>query len=385
MRILFFTLKKIISLNDKNIYSDMINEFIKRGHKVDYYFPNEKEFILNNDNFSLNSILIKNKIQKTKNFSLKLFSYILLEFKFVNIILKTKNNYDLLVIVTPSIFQTKIIKTFKNRFPNSKTLLLLKDIFPDNALNLGILNMHFPFIFLYKYFRSIEKKLYNLIDKIGVMTELNRTYILSKYPNLVNKIFISYNSIKFYEIKKNKLRSDLGLPDDKIILIFIGNLGLPQDPLLFKKLIMNSPKNIFYAVIGVGSQEVELSKINSKNFLFINKLFDQDTIDQYLINSDYGLVLLNSKFKVPNFPSKITSYLNANLPLIAITNEFNDLKNLIETKLIVGKWFHNIPINFLKIIEFLRNLSPKQNLSNHQVLNLYNVEEQIEEIFKNIE
>lgn len=378
MRILFFTLIKMTSMEDRGIYADMVKEFIKRGHHVDYYFPHSRNFNAKGDNYSLNSILLKQKYQKINNFIFKLFSYVLLDFKLSKIISKSIKTYDLLILVTPSIFQLKIIKSFKKRFPNSKTLLLLKDIFPDNALDLNILNKRFFLFLVYNFFKKIEYKLYNNVDKIGVMTELNKVYILDRFPQHKNKIFISYNSIQFYDIPRIKNRIDLGIDNNKIIITFIGNIGLPQDPIAIKRIIESSSDDVFFIIIGSGAKDFKLANISKTKLLFINDQLDQLIIDQYLINSNYGLILLNSKFKVPNFPSKLLSYLNANLPILAITNENNDLKELIEKKMIVGKWFLNTHISLTK-----KNLDLRSHIESEIKIH-YNIVSQINKLLYEI-
>ncbi len=328
MRILFFTLIKITSVEESGIYSDMVREFIKNGHHIDYFFPYSKTFSKKDNYYSLNSIKINFQVQKTSNFFLKYFSYQLLDYKFSNIIKKSKKHYDLLILATPSIFQSRTIKTYRQRYLNSQILLLLKDIFPDNALDLGILSKKFPKILLYNYFKYIESKLYKNVDKIGVMTYLNKIYIEDKFPLLKEKLFISPNSIEYYEVKRLTNRKSLGLPLNKTIIIYVGNVGLPQDPIFFKKLIETSPDEIFFVIIGTGTGFIHFKGIKNDKLLLINENINQNLIDQYLIHSDYGLIILNNNFHVPNFPSKILTYLNSKLPIIAFTNSFNDLKFL---------------------------------------------------------
>jgi hypothetical protein len=95
--------------------------------------------------------------------------------------------------------------------------------------------------------------------------------------------------------------------------------------------------------------------------------------------------MLNGKFTVPNFPSKILSYLNANLPILSFTNDFNDLKELIYSKRIPGFWF-----NSNKVIQSdLFNLLEKTNQKNHisdfdYAKSIYSVHKQIYGIINNI-
>ncbi len=322
MKILFFSLLPIYSLKNKGIYADMISEFYNQGDSVDYFFPSEKFYFKNEGTCTFNSIKTDINPQKQSNFIIKFIIYLYLELKFSNIIKRKKNNYDALILTTPSIFQLKIIRSFKKKNKNSKIFLLLKDIFPDNAINLGVLSNSFPLNILVYIFNLLEKKLFNNVDFIGCMSTLNIDFISRKYPTFKNKLFLSPNSQKPYKIQKLKSRKDLNLPEDKKICIFIGNIGLPQDPQLISSFIKNAPSNFYIILIGNGAK---FSFNYHSNLLVINKFISQDEIDQYLINSDYGLIFLSYKFKVPNFPSKLLSYFNANIDVIAFTNFYNDL------------------------------------------------------------
>jgi len=383
MRILFFTLVQMTSINDRGIYADMVKEFIKKGHHIDYFFPLSKPFKKNGENYSLNSIIINQKIQKTNNFILKYLSYKKIEKYLSKTILNLKDHYDLLIIATPSIFQSNIVKAFKYKFQKSKVLLLLKDIFPDNALDLNIIKKYFPYTIIYKYFRKIENNLYKNVDNIGLMTRLNQQYFISRNKEFSNKQFISPNSIEFYDIPKIYNRSQLSLPEDKIIVTFIGNIGLPQSPNKIYELINNSPKDVYFVLIGNGTMDSLFKSLSSEKLLFINELLPQEKVDQYLINSNLGLVVLNSKFNVPNFPSKILSYLNAKLPILAITNEFNDLKDLIKKNHLSGIWLNsNITINSSIYSNILNEY--KKIKKNDTIISDYLVKNQISNLIKNV-
>jgi len=378
MNIFFFTLSKIQNIKDKGIYSDMVNEFISRGHKVDYFFPLDKSESIKGLNFSLNSIKIDFKIQKTLNFLKKIYSYYLLDKKVSTILRKSKIKYDLLLISTPSIFQIRIVSTFKRKFRNSKVILLLKDIFPDNAVDLDILKKSIFYSFAFQFFKNIEIRLYSLVNFIGVMTELNKQYLIQKHPSIKNKVFISPNSINPYSIKSNIIRDHIGLPLNKTIISFVGNIGLPQNPFFLINLINNSPQHIHFLIVGSGTHYNLFKEISKEKLTLINHNLTQDKIDQYLTNSDYGLISLSSNFNVPNFPSKILSYLNANLPIIAFTNDFNDLRYLINEKRIIGYWQNSGNLN--ACISILINLDAKSEKKEHPVFRLYNVKHQVSKI-----
>jgi hypothetical protein len=102
---------------------------------------------------------------------------------------------------------------------------MLKDIFPQNAIDLKILSKRNP---IYWYFRYKEKKLYYLSDYIGCMSEANAVYIIENNFNIdKSKIEILPNSISPLNIKLKmeehvNIRREFNLPLDKTILFMVG-------------------------------------------------------------------------------------------------------------------------------------------------------------------
>jgi hypothetical protein len=373
MKILFLSLTPIYTLLQKGIYADMIQEFNSLGDNVDYFFPSQSKFFKQEGNCSFQSFKLKRNPQKQANFIKKYLSYLQIDSSMSNIIKQSVKSYDALILVTPSIFQLKIIKSFKKINKGSKVILLLKDIFPDNAIDLGILKYIFPMSLAIKYFKYIERKLYQFSDYIGCMTALNIEYISKKHKHISYKLFLSQNSIKPYSIKKKLTRQILNLPEDKTILIFIGNIGLPQDSKFINIFISSLLSNMFLLLIGTGSS---FTFTEHKQVRIINKLLNQDEIDQYLVNSDYGLVFLSHKFNVPNFPSKLLAYFNAEIPILAFTNSYNDL-NPIFNNSFPTKIYWNMS-DSLSIERIFLNYSTRLNSS----INAYSVYNQVNDIRK---
>ena len=53
---------------------------------------------------------------------------------------------------------------------------------------------------------------------------------------------------------------------------------------------------------------------------------------------DVGLVVLNSNFTIPNYPSKTLGYMQSSLPILAATDTNTDYKDLIESAAECGLW-----------------------------------------------
>lgn len=96
----------------------------------------------------------------------------------INKYLKNKH-FDLVVYFTPPITFAGVVKYCKKKF-HCKSYLMLKDIFPQNAIDLNMLKTTGLKGIIYKYFKAEEKKLYTISDKIGCMSEMNMSYLLEK-------------------------------------------------------------------------------------------------------------------------------------------------------------------------------------------------------------
>ena len=116
----------------------------------------------------------------------------------------------------------------------AKTYLLLKDIFPQNAVDLGIMTKNGIRGLIYRYFRSKEKKLYSLSDCIGCMSEANIKYVINHNPEInptkvelcPNAVEVSDNSVDAE--MRNEIRIKYGIPLDKMVFIYGGNFSKPQ-------------------------------------------------------------------------------------------------------------------------------------------------------------
>ena len=63
---------------------------------------------------------------------------------------------------------------------------------------------------------------------------------------------------------------------------------------------------------------------NADNFMVLNELKRCD-YEELLSACDVGLIFLDSRFTVPNFPSRILSYMNFSLEVLACTDNVIDI------------------------------------------------------------
>lgn len=229
--------------------------------------------------------------------------------------------FDLILTHTPFMSSASLIKPIKKLY-DCPAHLLLWDIFPQNAKDIGILTN--PIIFkILKYF---EIKMLCTYDKIWCMSEGNVSYIKKNYPmlkkNVVNKL---YNGAKLQtelKIDKSHERSMRGFLADDFIAIFGGNMGLPQCLENLLNLAKNAQKipNSKFLFVGSGTETNRIQKLANQMCLENVIFYPQLSRDEYKILiaiSDIGLISLDQRFTVPNFPSKTTDYFCVGLPILA--------------------------------------------------------------------
>lgn len=332
-KILFATSVRIKNLTDSGIYHDLV-EALSEENYVAVLCPVERRFkektsIVNNSNVKFINQRTFN-IQKTNSFE-KAISTFSLEYLFAYRLITSLNTtqFDILIITTPPIFFVFFIKIFKILNPKAKIYLLLKDIFPQNAIDLKLFRRNSFFHFLSK---KAEKKLYEKCDHIGCMSIANLEYIKSKVPYIESKLEINPNSInpsKYPLLKKPSLKNE-----EKLKLIYGGNLGIPQDPKLICRFIyrLEQLKDVELLICGSGTCFNEIESFILKNEIKNTRLLghvNRTDYFQLLEKSHVGLIFLNNSFTIPNFPSRLIDYILYEKTIISITDPITDINKFI--------------------------------------------------------
>lgn len=344
MNILFLSLVEYKSVNEHGIYTDLLREFILHDNKIYIISPFEgkksKRAHIIHEKRSVILRVYGGKIQKT-NFIQKGINTILIGKRYKFAIKKYLKNvkFDLILYTTPPITFVDVVEYIKRR-DGAKTYLLLKDIFPQNAVDIGLLKDCGLRKLLYMYFRKKEKKLYSISDYIGCMSQANVDYVKKHNPEITaKKIEVCPNSMEIYDkhltqMDKIKIREKYDIPCDKRVFIYGGNLGKPQGiPFLLDCLSMcKDNKKIFILIVGNGTEygmlENYFDKENPRNMKLM-KYMPRDDYELMIEACDVGMIFLDHKFTIPNFPSRLLSYMQAKLPVLACTDICTDIGKVI--------------------------------------------------------
>ncbi|MCM1141913.1 MAG: glycosyltransferase family 4 protein, partial [Muribaculum sp.] len=343
MNILFITVSRINSMKDRGIYNDLMNELHRRGHKICIASPIERRFgkpthLIVEDGVEILRIKTLN-IQKT-NVIEKGIGTLLLEGQFDRAIRKQwpEVKFDLVLYSTPPITFNKVIRAIKKRC-GARSYLMLKDIFPQNAVDLGMLRKG---SILHKMFRRKERELYALSDKIGCMSPANCRYVIDNNPDVdKSKVELCPNAIKPIEIEplreneRTELLSKLNLPIDKTLFIYGGNLGKPQGlDFLLKVVDANEHrKDSHIIIVGDGTEYPRIKAWfdtnQPQNATLIARL-PKDDYDKLVRACHVGLIFLDPRFTIPNFPSRLLSYLENSMPVLLATDPNTDMGRIAE-------------------------------------------------------
>lgn len=362
MRILYIALKFPKEKENNNLYTDLAEQLKNAGNDVTVVVTDEIKTKLSEERY-LEVLRINTGKIFNVNLITKGINYVMMSYKLKKGIKKYLKNrkYDLILYTAPPITITSVIKYAMKKY-NAKSYLMQKDIFPQNALDLGILKKTNP---VYWYFKFKERKSYRIASTIGCMSEGNIEYILNnnKYIDR-KKVELFPNTITLKEIKQSKytndnIRDKYGIKKDSVIALYGGNFGKPQGIDFIIKVIdeYKNRDKITFIFAGEGTEKkrlykhIEENKI--KNVITLD-FIPKDEYNDILKETDIGLIFLDYRFTIPNIPSRTLSYFEYSIPIMAATDKNTDYKDILLKQAEAGLWCESNNVEeFRKQFNFL--------------------------------
>lgn len=402
MNILFLTMSAgVQNIEANGIYTDLMRKFRNEGHEVYIIYPRERKLGLPTElkiENHVHSLAVKTLNVTKTNVIEKGIGQLLLESQFKAALKRyfADVKFDLILYSTPPITLTKVIQYAKKRNPNAIAYLMLKDIFPQNAVDLGMLSTKGIKGLLYRSFRNKEKELYRVSDNIGCMSPANVQYVLAHNPEVNPTIVeIAPNSYDIQtDIRKvdaRDVKQKYGLPTDKPIFIYGGNMGKPQGiPFLIE--CMNAVKDrtdCHFVLVGNGTEYPKLDtwvKHENPKAVSVFKKLPKADYDALVSVCEVGLIFLDYRFTIPCYPSRLLSYLMGRKPVIAATDPNCDTGTLAEAN---GYGFYspsNSVSSFVEAVEKMLASDIRQMGENgyQYYLNNYTVEHTYQAIVKHL-
>ncbi len=367
MNVLFLLLTPPELKERPNLYTELIEEFRDRGHRVWAAAMEEKKY--GRPTRLVEEEGIRKLYVRTGNFFnvspvIKGVTTARIGSRFIRAIRQflPDTSFDLVLMPTPPITFSGVMEYVKRR-DRATGFLILRDIFPQNARDMGLMNNGL----LFRYFRRKEKEMYRAADRIGCMSRGNIDYVLTHNRSVPKeKCLLLPNWAKIRDpgasdetapasgavggaagrqgsSGQSRPEQDSGdrrfagvrLPEDAFACVFGGNLGWAQglDFLLELAEAVKEYPDIIFLLIGDGVEKKRLMALarekGLENVFFLGQL-KREEYDAVAAGCQVGLINLDRRFTIPNIPSKTTGYFAAGLPVLAAVDPHTDYGELLE-------------------------------------------------------
>ncbi len=340
MRILF--LFQIFDYKKSTIYLDLVRECRDRGHAVTVIAGNTDKSLPVGvvDVEGIRTVYMRLEDQFGAGSIKKAMIQMSIPGRIKSILKDAFNNetFDIIAYPTPPITLAPVLRYCKKHYKSAIRYLMLKDIFPQNAVDLGMFSSSGM---IYRYYRRMEKQLYEYSDRIGCMSEANIEYLKAHNPEIDNKkleYFPNTAAVKEPAEDGADNSGPSGAADDgRLRIVFGGNMGRPQDVEGLLASIHECGKradlaDVFFYFYGDGTEsrkiEEYIEREKPANLIYRHQL-PRDEYEKSLMNADVGMISLADSFTIPNFPSRLLSYMQISKPVFAVTDAATDIPECI--------------------------------------------------------
>ena len=241
----------------------------------------------------------------------------------------SSERWDGVVWYAPSIFHAPLASALKSR-SNCKGYLIIRDIFPEWAVDMGLMGRGLP----YRFFDAVARYQYSVADVIGVQTPGNRGYFDQWQQKSGRTLEVLQNWLDKPAQARCPIRvNETGLAGRKVF-VYAGNMGIAQgmDILLDLAEKLRHRTDVGFLFVGRGSDASRLkasAKVrNLDNVMFYDEIHPDEIPDLYA-QCSAGIVALDPRHKSHNIPGKFLTYMQSGLPVLANVNAGNDLAQMI--------------------------------------------------------
>lgn len=241
----------------------------------------------------------------------------------------SNEQWDGLVWYSPSIFHGPLASALK-KSSSCKGYLIIRDIFPEWAVDMGLMGRGLP----YQFFDAVARYQYSVADVIGVQTPGNLGYFDKWRKQPGRQLEVLQNWLDKPANVRCPIRVNETSFAGRKIFVYAGNMGIAQgmDILLELAEQLRSRMDVGFLFVGRGRDTSRLkSKAKNRqldNVLFYDEIHPDEIPDLYA-QCSAGIVALDPRHKSHNIPGKFLTYMQSGLPVLANINAGNDLAQII--------------------------------------------------------
>ncbi|HEY4942148.1 MAG TPA: glycosyltransferase family 4 protein [Rhizomicrobium sp.] len=233
---------------------------------------------------------------------------------------------DCAIVYTPPLPLALVGQRLRAR--GVRFVLNVQDIFPQNAIDLGVLSNPA----LIGFFHWMERRAYRGADAVTVHSQGNRDFVLGENPGIAGKLTVLHNWIDAGSHDRRAATRDFRGEwklSDKFVLLFAGVIGPSQALHLVldaARQLRDLPQMVFLFV-GDGTEKAKLeerARAEGLDNVVFKPFVSREDYPDLVAACDVGLVCLSAMNKTPVVPGKILGYMAGGKPIAAFLNKESD-------------------------------------------------------------
>ena len=313
---------------------DLSREFVRQGHELTVLLPSPglaQPWLL--EDFD-GARVLRLKAPQTKDIGYirRTLAELAMPFAMLRNLRKSPlamERWDGVVWYAPSIFHGPLVSSLK-KASACKSYLIIRDIFPEWAVDMGLMGRGLP----YRFFDAVARYQYSVADVIGVQTPGNRRYFEPWLAHPGRHLEVLQNWLDKPSQMRCSIRVDQTVLAGRKVFVYAGNMGVAQgmDILLNLAEKLRSRPDVGFLFVGRGSDAARLKAAAQTrqldNVVFFDEIHPDEIPDLYA-QCYAGIVALDPRHKSHNIPGKFLTYMQSGLPVLANINAGNDLAQMI--------------------------------------------------------
>ena len=313
---------------------DLSREFARQGHQLTVLLPAsdlDRDWELQNAD-GVEVLRLRAPRTKDIGYVRRTLGELLMPFAMLRNLRKSplaRQKWDGVVWYAPSIFHGPLARALK-RASGCKGYLIIRDIFPEWAVDMGLMGRGLP----YRFFDAVARYQYSVADVIGVQTPGNLAYFEKWRQQPGRTLEVLQNWLGEPAKKPCAIRVDATLLAGRKVFVYAGNMGVAQgmDRVLDLAERLLHRVDVGFLFVGRGSDAARLKTTAQARGLSNVVFFDEsdpDEIPDLYAQCSVGIVALDPRHQSHNIPGKFLTYMQSGLPVLANVNAGNDLAALI--------------------------------------------------------
>jgi hypothetical protein len=313
---------------------DLSQEMVRQGHNPTVIIPSsslDKPWVLEEMN-GVQVLRVKAPPTKDIGYIRRTINEFMLPFFMLYNLRKSplsKVKWDGVVWYSPTIFLGPIANALK-KASHCRSYLIVRDIFPEWAVDMGLMGRGLP----YRFFKAIERYQYSVADVIGVQTSGNLAYIDACKLKPGQHVEVLQNWLADAPATGSSIVVANTQLAGRNVFVYAGNMGVAQGMMILIELAerLHHRNDIGFLFVGRGSDagllREEAANRSLSNVVFFDEI-EPTEISALYAQCHVGIVALDARHKTHNIPGKFLTYMQSGLPVLACINHGNDLVELI--------------------------------------------------------